>query len=93
MKKDKEVLPKNDKSSDIRGIPVELLSLDDETGEVCIGDDCFQIKIEQDGAITFEYNPEAQSCSLKTKAIAKKFLKQIIEGKTKIRFRKIEEER
>lgn len=74
----------------IKGIPVELLHVDEDSGEVCIGDECFMIKVAPEtNAITFEYNPESQVCSLKTKRVAKKFMRQIFEEKPKVKFRRV----
>jgi hypothetical protein len=74
----------------IKGIPVELISFDDETGEICVGDDCFKIRYDpQKNEVAVEIDPDSQSCSILMRKVAKKFIQQVVEEKPKVKFRKV----
>jgi len=81
---------KGETIDEIKGIPVELISFDEETGEICIGDECFNIQYNPEtSTVVVEINPESQSCSRLMRTVAKRFLKQIAEGRPKVKFREI----
>jgi len=69
---------------------VEFMQLDEETGELCIGDDCFMVRIDpKTNQFTVEMNEGAESCSLHSRRLAKKVIENIMADKgvkTKVRF-------
>ena len=73
--------------AEIRGIPVEFIKVDEKTGELCVGEDCFKVKVDPKGnEIAIEVDPEAPCSPLMTK-VAKMFLKQFLENRPKIKIR------
>jgi hypothetical protein len=76
-----------DTEAEIKGIPVEFIKVDEKTGELCVGEDCFKVKYEPiENTIAIEIDPEAPCSPLMTK-VAKQFLKQIVEGRPKFKIR------
>jgi len=71
---------------------VEFMQLDEETGELCIGDACFMVRIHPEtNQVTLEMNEDAEVCSLQTRRLAKKVLQNVMADKgvkTKVRFQK-----
>ncbi len=67
---------------EIKSIPIELIKVDEKTGELCIGDKCFMIKYEPQGnEVVIEIDSDAKVCSPLMRKVAKKFLKQITENR------------
>lgn len=77
-----------ERKTEIKGLPVELIKVDEETGELCVGDECFMVKYEpRENTIAIEFNPNSQTCSPLMRRVSKMFLKQITESKPKVKFR------
>ena len=77
-------------SGEVKGIPIEMVRYDEETGEICIGDECLTIRLgSKENEVVIEYDPNSQKCNMNTRRIIGKFLQGIIAGKPKIRVKKI----
>lgn len=73
--------------TEIKGIPVEYIKIDEETGELCVGDECFKVKYEpKENTIAIEVDPGA-SCNPHMKNFAKMFLKRFVEGRARMKIR------
>lgn len=73
--------------AEILGIPVELVKVDEKTGELCVGEACFMVRVDPErNEIAIEVDPEAPCSPLMTK-VAKMFLKQFLENRPKIKIR------
>ena len=80
-------IPIQETKTEIKGIPVEFIKVNEETGELCVGDECFKVKYEPvENTIAIEINPDAPCNPLMTK-LAKLFLKRFVEGRPKIKVR------
>jgi hypothetical protein len=76
------------KKAVVKGIPVELIEFDEDTGEICIGDDCFRVLYEpKRNQVAIEVDPQSQTCNPKMRRAAKKFLKSVIDGRPKVKVR------
>jgi len=74
-------------SAIIKGMPVELIGDD----KICIGNECLQITVDNEtNEWSIEYDPDSDRCDRRMKKVAKLFLKQVTEGKPKIKFRRVD---
>lgn len=73
--------------TEIKGIPVEYIKIDEETGELCVGDECFKVKYEpKENTIAIEVDPSA-ACNPHMKKFAKMFLKRFVQERAQIKIR------
>jgi hypothetical protein len=73
--------------AEIKGVPAEFIHLDEETGELCVGDDCFKVKYSpSENEIAIEVDPSAP-CNPRMQKLAKMFLKKFSEGRPKVKIR------
>jgi len=75
-------------SGEVKGVPIEMVRVDEETGEICIGDECLLVRLGKENLIQIEYNPDSQKCSIGTRQIIKKFMREMLEDghKAKVKF-------
>jgi hypothetical protein len=68
----------------------EFYRIDEETGELCIGDQCFMVKInEETGDFAVEMDPNVEECNIVSRRLAKAVLKSMIQDEAPVvRFRK-----
>jgi hypothetical protein len=68
----------------------EFYRVDEASGELCIGDQCFMVKInEETGEFVVEMDPNATECNIVSKRLAKAVLKSMLdEDAPMVRFRK-----
>lgn len=69
----------------IKGIPADLIQVDENTGELCVGDDCFRVKASR-SEIAVEVNPAAK-CNSQVRDFAKTFLQLFVENNPTIKIR------
>jgi hypothetical protein len=75
--------------TEIKGVPIEFIKIDEETGELCVGDDCFKVKYDpRDNVIAIEIDTNAP-CNPRMQKLAKMFLKKFVEGRPKVKIREI----
>jgi hypothetical protein len=75
--------------AEIKGVPIEFIKINEETGELCVGDDCFKVKYDpRDNVIAIEIDPNAP-CNPRMQKLAKKFLKKFVEGRPSVKIREI----
>lgn len=80
-------IPIQETKTEIKGIPVEFIKINEETGELCVGDECFKVKYEPvENTIAIEVDLNAP-CNPAMKKLATMFLKRIVEGRAKIKVR------
>lgn len=73
--------------TEIKGIPAEFIKIDDETGELCVGEECFKVKYEpKENTIAIEVDPSAP-CNPLMKKFAIMFLRRFVEGRARIKVR------
>ena len=76
-----------EEKAEIKGIPAEYIRIDEETGELCVGDDCFKVKYNpSENEIAIEIDPNAP-CNPRMQQLAKLFLKKFVEGRPKVKLR------
>ena len=49
------------KKSETDAVPADMMRIDPETGELCVGDDCFTVRIDaESNAITVDMDESAE---------------------------------
>lgn len=50
------------KKSETDAVPADMMRIDPETGELCIGDDCFSVRIDtESNAVTLDMDESAEN--------------------------------
>lgn len=76
-----------EQKAEIKGMPAEFIKIDEKTGELCVGPECFMVKYEpNENVIAIELDPNAP-CDPLMEKVAKMFLKKIVEGRPKFKVR------
>jgi len=73
---------------------VEFMRLDKETGELCIGDACFMVRINPEtNEVVLEMDPNSEVCDVRTRKLAKTVMENIMKRdkgvKTKVRIKAV----
>mgnify|MGYP001317141046 CR=1 FL=1 len=69
-------------------VPNDQWRVDPDTGELCIGNECFEARIGKGGEVAMEVYPESPTCDPRAKERLERLLLNAADGKGRVKFKR-----